>query len=507
MGSALRVATLVGLVTFISGVTVARSETVSGSGVVIGAKGDILTNAHVVEACKTITAKVASGNSETAALVARDERNDLSVIRLTGTNNPPASVAMFREGAPLRAGDSIVVLGYPFSGLLAADANVSVGNVSALAGIADDSRYLQISAPVQPGNSGGPLLDGSGHLVGIVTAKLNALRVARFTGDIPENVNFAIKAEVVRTFLDSKHIPYQTARSDQQLSPADIGDVARLFTVYIECQQASSRLAAAPPTANQPPTGTAAMQQQINWCHGSNLSPPNLIIDGCSAVISQSAPCGPVVCGKSAAWAFNNRAQAYYRKRDYDHAIADFTEVLQLQPNLAVVLRRRAQAYSAKGEYGNAFADWTGAVGLAPNATAYQLLWTYIFDGGRTGKNGIPWAEMNGGENGVPWAEMDRDLATGIAAAHLNREAWPFPVIEFYLGNRSEAEMMSAASTPDEQCEAQFYLGEWHLLRGKRAAATASLRIAVNTCPKNFYEYDGALAELTRLGQKAGSPK
>jgi hypothetical protein len=96
-------------------------------------------------------------------------------------------------------------LGYPLSGLLATTANLSVGNVSALAGLDDDSRYVQISAPVQPGNSGGPLLDASGHLLGIVTAKLNAIRVARFTGDIPQNVNFALKVEVVRTFLDGSN--------------------------------------------------------------------------------------------------------------------------------------------------------------------------------------------------------------------------------------------------------------------------------------------------------------
>jgi hypothetical protein len=148
----------------------------------------------------------------------------------------------------LRAGDTIVVLGYPLSGLLATTANLSVGNVSALAGLGDDSRYVQISAPVQPGNSGGPLLDASGHLVGIVTAKLNAARVARFTGDIPQNVNFALKAEVARTFLDSKGIVYREARSDQQLSPADVGDIARLFTVFIQCQQ---RVLRQPPLPQQ----------------------------------------------------------------------------------------------------------------------------------------------------------------------------------------------------------------------------------------------------------------
>jgi S1-C subfamily serine protease len=135
---------------------------------------------------------------EIAALIARDQKNDLAVVRVSSSS---PSVSAFRAGAPVRAGDAVVALGYPLSGLLANTANLSVGNVSALAGLGDDSRYLQISAPVQPGNSGGPLLDESGHLIGIVTSKLNATNVARATGDIPQNVNFALKGEVVRTFF------------------------------------------------------------------------------------------------------------------------------------------------------------------------------------------------------------------------------------------------------------------------------------------------------------------
>ena len=141
--------------------------TQSGSGVVIGARGEILTNAHVIRNCGPITVRSASGDSAPALLVERDEKNDLAVVRRTV---PLSAVAVFRDGGPVRAGDAVVALGYPLSGLLAKSANLTVGNVSALAGLRDDSRYLQISAPVQPGNSGGPLLDASGHLVGIVTS-------------------------------------------------------------------------------------------------------------------------------------------------------------------------------------------------------------------------------------------------------------------------------------------------------------------------------------------------
>ena len=213
-------------------VPVHAADTQSGSGVVIGAHGEILTNAHVIRNCGPITVRSASGEAAPALIVERDEKNDLAVVRRT---LPLTAVAVFRDGGPVRAGDAVVALGYPLSGLLARTANLTVGNVSALAGLRDDSRYLQISAPVQPGNSGGPLLDTSGHLVGIVTSKLNAAQVARFTGDIPQNVNFALKAEVARTFLDSKNIAYQTAHSDRQLSAADVGDIARPFTVQIEC--------------------------------------------------------------------------------------------------------------------------------------------------------------------------------------------------------------------------------------------------------------------------------
>src|SRR6516225_4036588 len=152
-----------------------NANTATGSGVVVGRHGEILTNSHVVEDCKSITAQLSSQKPQAATIIARDQKNDLAILQ---TQPFPASVAVFRLGAPLRAGDAIVVLGFPLSGILASTANLSVGIVSALAGLGDDARYVQISAPVQPGNSGGPLLDTSGHVVGIVTAKLNAMRVA-----------------------------------------------------------------------------------------------------------------------------------------------------------------------------------------------------------------------------------------------------------------------------------------------------------------------------------------
>jgi serine protease Do len=85
--------------------------------------------------------------------------------------------------------------------LLATSGNFTLGNVTAVAGLGDDTRILQISAPVQPGNSGGPLLDYSGNVVGVIEGKLNAITVFTLTNDLAQNVNFAIKANVVTNFL------------------------------------------------------------------------------------------------------------------------------------------------------------------------------------------------------------------------------------------------------------------------------------------------------------------
>jgi hypothetical protein len=133
---------------------------------------------------------------------------------------------------------------FPLHGLLASEANVTTGTVSALAGIGNDARFLQMTVPVQPGNSGGPLLDLEGRVVGVVVGKLDALKIASVTGDIPQNVNFAIKAEVVRSFLDATgHVSgpgrAETDRSweDAPLAdgPAAVGAEAKAFTVLVEC--------------------------------------------------------------------------------------------------------------------------------------------------------------------------------------------------------------------------------------------------------------------------------
>jgi S1-C subfamily serine protease len=172
-----------------------------------------------------------SERSTPVKILATDANLDLALVQLPHT--VPTAV-VFREGAP-RLGEGVVVMGFPFSGLLSADAVVTTGIVSALAGMRDDRHQLQISAPVQPGNSGGPLLDPTGHLVGVVVSKLDGVRMASLTGAIPENVNFAIKGEEARSFLRAHGVTVLTAPAGKDLATDIIAEQGLRYTVRLEC--------------------------------------------------------------------------------------------------------------------------------------------------------------------------------------------------------------------------------------------------------------------------------
>lgn len=118
----------------------------------------------------------------------------------------------------------------------ASTGNFTLGNITAFAGIGDDSRHIQVSTPVQPGNSGGPLVDHHGNLVGVVTYKLNAIKTAAASGDIPQNVNFAVKASIVASFLETNRVAFETgAPGGATVAPADLAERARGVSVFVRC--------------------------------------------------------------------------------------------------------------------------------------------------------------------------------------------------------------------------------------------------------------------------------
>jgi S1-C subfamily serine protease len=206
------------------------SATRFGSGFFVSKQGYILTNNHVVEGCKKLTIS----DEKTLTMVDRRPLVDLALLKVDAT---PPNVAIFRSGPPPKAGDTVFAFGFPLPDILSSEGNISTGILSAIAGVNNNVQLVQISAPVQPGNSGGPLLDSDGHIIGVVVAKLDSLAIARLTGDMPQNINFAVHWAEVKAFLDEEKVEYLSAPSTGQVKASLIADRAKQFSVRIECTE------------------------------------------------------------------------------------------------------------------------------------------------------------------------------------------------------------------------------------------------------------------------------
>ena len=170
----------------------------TGSGVFITENGYLVTNEHVIRNASRINL-VASSGKYFAKVVRVDVANDLALLKASGEFKP-LPIAPSRKVA---LGSTVATVGFPDPGLQGFSPKLAKGEIAALAGAADDARYFQISVPVQPGNSGGALVEAHGNVVGIVSAKLNARAALESSGALPENVNYAVKSSFLLSFLES----------------------------------------------------------------------------------------------------------------------------------------------------------------------------------------------------------------------------------------------------------------------------------------------------------------
>jgi hypothetical protein len=194
----------------------------SGTSFAVTSDGWLLTNAHVVNKCSRVEVK-GLGVSEAPKI---DEINDLAALKVSVPK--PILPLTFRK-SPVRVGEDIIAIGFPLSGLLSDSIKVTTGNVNSLAGISNDTRYLQISTPIQPGNSGGSVIDKDGLLIGITAATLSK-DAADKIGITAQNVNFAIRSSVAEMFLQSLGISYQSQDGPTKNVAQSTADLAEKIT-------------------------------------------------------------------------------------------------------------------------------------------------------------------------------------------------------------------------------------------------------------------------------------
>ncbi len=175
-----------------------RKKSGSGSAFIISDNGYIITCYHVIDGASKV---VIFNNSKEypAKLILTDKHNDLALLKIDGTF-PALS---FAQRNSVKMGSDVFTIGYPNPILQGVNQKLTKGNINALTGFQDDVRLYQISTPVQPGNSGGALLNKDGDVVGIIVAVLKAETAFKITGSLPQNVNYAMKSTYIQALIDT----------------------------------------------------------------------------------------------------------------------------------------------------------------------------------------------------------------------------------------------------------------------------------------------------------------
>lgn len=199
-----------------------------GTGFLINISGNLVTNQHVVDGCRDVGVLVDSRDLD-AEVIAEDVTNDLAVVRLTETLDGVIPLFLRDDPSP-RVGESIMALGFPLQGLLSSGGTLTEGIINSTRGLGDDIRFMQISAQVAPGNSGGPVFDMRGNVVGVVTLQLNSGSLYEETGITAQDVNFAIHLRTLQAFLEA----YDISFTDRDRK----GDPMDLETLYSEVSDA-----------------------------------------------------------------------------------------------------------------------------------------------------------------------------------------------------------------------------------------------------------------------------
>jgi tetratricopeptide (TPR) repeat protein len=175
-----------------------------------------------------------------------------------------------------------------------------------------------------------------------------------------------------------------------------------------------------------------------------------------------------------------SRGLAWREQGDLDRVIEDCSEAIRLDPQYALGYVCRGYAYFSRSAFAAAAADFQQSAKLGDSP--YALVWRYL-------------ARGRAGEDGAA------ELAAAVAAAREHPNGWSYRVIEVFLGRRQPGELLAAELRPEQRCLAQFYLGEWRLLRGDRDAAVAALRAAADSCPRDAVKYPGLVVDQSTFNE------
>ena len=201
----------------------------SGTGFFVSAEGHIVSNDHVVGICRQVASKI-NGEIKYFNVIKTDEVNDLGIVK--GEYKNPTYLSIKTDGAEY--GEDIVAFGYPLADALSTSVKLTRGIVSSLSGPGNNYSEIQIDAAIQPGNSGGPVLNMEGQVVGVASSGLNKLYMLEQSEYIPENVNFAVAAPTLSNFLKANGVKVDTKKFEVN-NTKELARIGRPATLQLFC--------------------------------------------------------------------------------------------------------------------------------------------------------------------------------------------------------------------------------------------------------------------------------
>lgn len=206
-----------------------RRLAATGTGFFVNGQGDLLTSDHVVADCSHVSVSPAMGGSHIAAVVATDKVHDLALLQVPFT---PQGIAQFARDPSQAIANGVTVIGYPDRSFLASKPSAFKARILGIKNAAPGLRVIGFQGKVRPGNSGGPLIDRFGQVVGVVFAK-----AVLETGNRQTDIGFAIPVDAVMEFMDDGGSQYTVAGGSPKIIPVDLSAIARAFIAWVGCWQ------------------------------------------------------------------------------------------------------------------------------------------------------------------------------------------------------------------------------------------------------------------------------
>ena len=185
-----------------SSLQVNTGDVATGTGFLFSSSDYVITSYHVVHGSKSISVRLINGERIDATVAIKDTNNDIAILKLSTSPRSRQNIITIGDSSSVRTGDRVFTYGFPLVDLLGnQEPRYSEGFINSLSGISNDPRLFQVSIPIQPGNSGGPVFNEKGELIGMATSSIDSVQTQKVFGATPQNVNFAIKSSYINSLL------------------------------------------------------------------------------------------------------------------------------------------------------------------------------------------------------------------------------------------------------------------------------------------------------------------